>query len=632
MSFLPLVRLWIWISALASLAGWTLSVLGFLNYSGYAIFFAAAAVFIGLRRKDFVPRCGIPANKFSRGGKLLRRFKRPLPFCFFALAILIFLGGAIYPPDNYTALTYRIPRVLQWLAHGRWFWIHTLDGRMNDRACGIEWLSAPILLFTKSTRGLFLLNFLPFLLLPGLVFSVFTRLGVCARVAWQWMWLLPTGYSFLLQAGSAGNDTFPTVFALAAVDFGLRAWKSRKLSDLWNSILAAALLTGAKASNLPLLLPWAVLIFPLVPLLRRKIAATAFVILTAGAVSFLPTAVLNAHYCGDWLGTKLEPPVMSVKNPLVGVAGNAFQLLLDNFCPPFFPKADWWNRHATEILPQTLVAISAKFNNGLFHLLELPTEDWAGLGFGVSVLLAICTVANLRRVAGVPAPLKSAVPAEFRGLVLISPWLALLFFCAKSGMDNAARLISPYYPLLLPLLLAGAVQSEIVRRRWWRILVFGNLVLAFAVLILTPGRALWPAQTILSKLAAQHPGSHLLSRAQKVYSVYAGRSDPLAGVRDLLPKNISVVGFLGGPDDADISLWQPIGSRRVEHFFLTDTPEQIRQFGIQYAAVNGAALQSGGTTIEDWLGRFDAELVATTNVTLKVSAGVQPWFVVRFKN
>ena len=74
---------------------------------------------------------------------------------------------------------------------------------MNDRACGIEWLTAPLLLFTRCDRALFLLNFIPFLLLPGLVFSVFRRLGVRARVAWHWMWLLPTGYIFLLQAGRA---------------------------------------------------------------------------------------------------------------------------------------------------------------------------------------------------------------------------------------------------------------------------------------------------------------------------------------------------------------------------------------------------------------------------------------------
>ena len=55
------------------------------------------------------------------------------------------------------------------------------------------------------------------------MFSVFTRLGVRRRVAWSWMWLVPTGYCFLLQAGSIGNDLFGAPFALAAVDFALRA-------------------------------------------------------------------------------------------------------------------------------------------------------------------------------------------------------------------------------------------------------------------------------------------------------------------------------------------------------------------------------------------------------------------------
>jgi len=647
MSFLPLVKLWIWISALASLAGWTLSASGQLNRPGYMACFAVAAIILFLKSPGKHPTFNIQRRTSNEGArienpgrwrlnvecwmffnKFLRRFKRPLPFCFFALAILIFLGGAIYPPDNYAALTYRVPRVLQWLARGHWFWIQTLDGRMNDRACGMEWLSAPLLLFTKSARGLFLLNFLPFLLLPGLVFSVFTRLGVRARVARQWMWLLPTGYSFLLQAGSAGNDTFPAVFALAAVDFGLRARKSRKPSDLWNSILAAALLTGAKASNLPLLLPWAVVIFPLVPLLRKKIAATALIILIAAAVSFLPTAILNSHYCGDWSGAKIEPPALIVKNPLVGIGGNTFQILLDNFAPPFFPQAGWWNQNAPLILPRALVAASKNFDTGFFQLGELPTEDWAGLGFGLSALLAISVVAGLF-VRHAPV---SAFRSPLFAFVRLAPWLALLAFCAKSGLTTTARLISPYYPLLLPLLLAGAAQPQIVRRHWWRVLVCGNLILAVAVLILTPGRALWPAQTILSKLAAENPDSHLLARAQKVYSVYAGRSDPLAGVRDLLPKEISVVGFLGGPDDADISLWRPLGTRRVEHFFPTDTPEEIRRRGIEYAAVNGAALQADGTTIGDWLRQSGAELVGTTNETLKVSAGAQPWIVVRFKN
>jgi hypothetical protein len=138
--------------------------------------------------------------------------------------LLVFIGGALYRPSNYDALTYRLPRVLHWLAQEQWHWIHTANYRMNDRSCGFEWLTAPVVLATGSDRALFLINFISFLLLPGLVFSVFTRLGVRRRVAWHWMWLLPTGYNFLLQAGSIGNDSFAAVDALAASLMGFDPW------------------------------------------------------------------------------------------------------------------------------------------------------------------------------------------------------------------------------------------------------------------------------------------------------------------------------------------------------------------------------------------------------------------------
>ena len=61
-------------------------------------------------------------------------------------AVLVFLGGVLYAPTNHTGLSYRTPRVLHWLSEGHWHWIHTPSYRMNDRACGFEWLSAPLLL------------------------------------------------------------------------------------------------------------------------------------------------------------------------------------------------------------------------------------------------------------------------------------------------------------------------------------------------------------------------------------------------------------------------------------------------------------------------------------------------------
>jgi hypothetical protein len=647
----PFVRLWIWISAFASLAGWGLSAAGQLNRGGYTVCVGVAAIIFlflrwrkhstfniqhrtsneAARNKNFGRRMlNVECSTFPM--KLVRRFRRPLPLCFGALAVLIFLGGAIYPPGNYTGLTYRVARVLQWLEHGGWFWIHTANYRMNDRACGIEWIYAPLLLFTKSDRGLFLVNFLPFLLMPGLVFSVFTRLGVRARVAWQWMWLLPTGYNFLLQAGSIANDTFPVVFALAALDFGLRAWTSRRASDLWHSILAAALLTGAKASNLPLLLPWAIVIFPLVPLLRRKLAATGLVILVAAAVSFLSIAVLNARHCGDWTGSNLEDPRLAMKNPVVGVWGNGFQLVLDNFSPPVFPMAHSWNENAPSLMPHSLTAaVNKYFDDGFFSLGELQTEDWAGIGFGLSILLAVSVFAA-RGIRAPPGTVSVAViPSLLRRCVLAAAWVSLLAYCVKSGMTGAARLITPYYPLLVASLVAGAGQSEIVRRRWWRIFSGATLALAFVVLVLSPDRPLWPAKTILSRLSARHPDQPSLTRALKVYTTYAQRHDSLAGVRDLLPPGTGVVGFVAGPDDADISLWRPIGDRRVEHFLLSDPPELFLREQIKYAVVGGFNLKMRHATIEDWMQKSGAELVASTNATLKVSEGPQQWFVVRFK-
>jgi hypothetical protein len=627
MSFLRPIKIWIWVAVFASLAGWSLSAAGQLNRVGYAFFFAAAIIVFLICRKKFDLQ---PGSNFLNWKKILRRFRRPFPCAFALLAILVFIGGALYPPGNYTGLTYRVARVLQWLSHDGWWWIHTPNYRMNDRACGIEWIYAPLLLFTKSDRALFLVNFIPFLLLPGLVFSVFTRLGVRPRVAWQWMWLLPTGYNFLLQAGSIANDTFPTVFALAALDFGLRAWKSRRTSDLWHSILAAALLAGAKASNLPLLLPWTIVIFPLLPLLRRKFAATVLICLVAATVSFLPNAILNFHYCGDWSGSNLEDARLAMKNPWFGIYGNGFQLALDNFAPPVFPMAHWWNEHAPSFMPHFLVEAGRHFDDGFFMLGELPTEDLSGIGFGLSILLAVSVFASFRFRQSESVEMTAQIPFSICHCIFVAAWLSLLVYCVESGLANAARIIAPYYPVLIASLVAGAGQSKIIRRRWWKFLAGGTLALAFIVLMLSPDRPLWPAKTILSRLAAQHPGQTSIARALKVYMIYARRSDALTGVRVLLPPGIDTVGFIAGADDADISLWRPFGERSVQHFLLTDPPGEIRRH-VQYVVIGGFNLKMQGGTIADWLQKSGAELVGETNATLKVGEGAQPWYVARFK-
>ena len=629
MLFFPLLRLWLWVSAFATAAGWILSALGELNQPGYAILFAAFAVFVFLFRNEL--GFGFD-NRNLRWRKFLRRFHRPLPLCFALLALVIFIGGVMYAPTQYTALNYRLERVLQWLAHGQWWWIHSPNVRLNTRGCGIEWMTAPLLLFIRSDRVLFLLNFIPFLLLPGLIFSVFTRLGVRARVAWQWMWLLPTGYTFIIQAGSIANDAFPTVYALAALDFAARAWVSRRPADLWHSILAAALLVGAKPGNLPLLLPWALLVFALAPLLLRKPVAATLVILLALLVSFLPTAILNTHYTGEWTAANIEPACCVMKYPLWGLYGNSIQLLLNNFVPPIFPLAGWWNAHVESFMPAHLVAAAHNyFDYGLFSVPDLATDDYAGVGPGVCVLLVVSVLASFWQRGIKPARLMTqSIPPALCRCVHLAAWVSLAALCMGTGMVTLARLMAPYYPLLLPLLLVLPAQSQIIRRWWWHAMVSVVLAVAFIVLIVSPDRPLWPAKTILSKAVARYPDNRLLIRALTVYTVYSERSDSLAGVRALLPPGIKVVGYIGMDTDVDISLWRPYGERQVLHFLLTDPPAQIRQ-QVQYVLIGGSDLKDRNLTLDGWLQNSGAELVATTNATLTVSQGLQSWYVVRFK-
>ena len=208
--------------------------------------------------------------------------------------------------------------------------------RVNARACGDEWVSAPFLALLKTDRLLFLINVVSFLLLPGLMFSVFTRLGVCRRVAWHWMWLAPTGYGFLLQAGSIGNDLFGAVFALAAVDFALRAKISGSPCDFFASILAVALLTGSKLSDMALALPWALAVLPSLKLAWRWPARTFAVCLLAAFASVLPTIALNLKFSSDWTGGEL---VQSRReNPVLKAGANAVLITVENFAPAGFPS------------------------------------------------------------------------------------------------------------------------------------------------------------------------------------------------------------------------------------------------------------------------------------------------------
>ena len=610
------VRAWILLSALLVGAGWLLSALHELNRVGYLVFFALAVIAVVWRWRN----SRWPSRETIQRAwhKFLHRFKQPAPLLFLALALMGLVGGALYVPNNGDSDAYRIPRVLHWLGRDQWHWIHTFDFRMNAAACGWEWLSAPLILFTRTDRFLFLINWLSYLMLPGLIFSVFTRLRVRPRVAWWWAWLLSSGWCYAMQAGSVGNDSFAVIYALAAVDLALRAKARGRVGDLWLSLLAVALLTNTKQTNLPLVLLWLIAAWPGLKLLLKQPAVAAVVAAMGLLVSVVPVTILNFEHQGTWTGIPANASNLHLDSPFWGIVGNTFCIPLQNLLPPVFPWVDSWNAMMERFVQTPFGSHFASFE--FFGRLSFGghgvSEGNAGIGLGICLLTAVslwaarppgATVGGARVAGGMQIQM-------LRWL----PWFLLLLFMAKVGTYENARQLAPYYPFFFPLLLTGAGHNCLTRRAWWQ--RFGLLVMLITAILLVVSRyrPLFPARTVLGWLQEKCPHAKLVSRALLSYNV---RPSLLESQRNHfareLPPGERVVGFASTLGGSEVGLWLPFGQRRVEWVLAGDSPEQLRRLGIHYIVVEDNALQAANETIERWMSQYHGDLVDQVSFTMQ---------------
>lgn len=620
------IALWICCCAYLNSVGWALSALHQLNAGGYAVALGLGIAAL-LTWKKF---SGQPFFSGLAPAKLRHRFRHGFPCAFLVLAFLAFLGGALYAPANYDALAYREPRVLHWLAAGQWHWIeHTDFQRLNTRTSGFEWLTAPIFLFTGSDRLVFLINLISFLLLPGRFFAVLTRLGVRPRAAWHWMWLFPTGYGYVLQAGSVANDMFGGCLALTAFEYALRASRQQKLPDLWMALLAAGAMTSAKAYNLMLLLPWAIAILPAAKLGLRRPGVTMLVAIFAASASLLPTAILNWRACHDWTGLAAEQPRIGGSGKPYRFLANAINLPLDNLVPPVFPFNSQWSHLVEHIVPPSLATqLRQTVEPGLagFELPELQVEESAGLGMGLTLVLLMLLTRKLR--AGEFCP--QGLP-PFECLISPAAWACLAVFMMQVGSSGPARYLLAFYPLLIYPLLTGKAAGQIFHCRAWRRLIWTLFGLAALLLVLSPARPLWPATSILHALRPEYSGHKLLQRVDDVYTAYAIRANGFDPIIAALPADANTIGFLGC-DEPETGLWRPFGSRRVVHFRNADTAADLRSRGLKYGLVSERTLSGTyQTTAADWLERTHATVLRRFELRLLAHEGPQGWLLVQFQ-
>lgn len=618
---------WILFGASCNVAGWSLSAIHQLNAIGLLL--AIPFVWFVIAKASGVALPHLPTRPSLYRWR--RRFSGFFPAAFLLLAVLSLLGGLLHPPNNLDALIYRMPRVCHWLMAERWEWIPTVKNNLNTRAAGIEWWSAPFIAILRTDRLIFLINWVSFLFLPALFFSLFRHLGVRNRVAAAWMWILPSGYCLVLQAASVGNDLLAAFFAVAAFDFGFRWKRTGAYPAFALAMASAAMMTAIKPTTLPLLLPFAVFFIGMwKPALSKPLATAALAVFFAFA-SFLPTAVINIRQCGDWTGAAAEDQKLGSVEPLVGIATNSVNTLLQNAIPPIFPLAGKWNQWVQSVAPQAWIEANLRsFEPGgsNFAVADFQGEELSGIGFGITWLLGLSWFMCLfvRRGASTCHPANRAFSVRWTLAALLFT-IALLAYFSRAGMSTVGRHIAPYYPFLIGLALCGAAQSKVVRSRVWRIAAACVIASTLALVVIVPSRPLWPAQSLLKNVNEQSP--RILQRAKTGYDVYASRGDGLGRLRDALPPDALTVGYLSHGVSPELPLWKPYMKRRLRHLTKDETLEDLRSEGILHLVLNTQNFANNrGVAPETWVQEHGGIVKQRLNLQLLARLPANEWWIV----
>jgi len=200
----------------------------------------------------------------------------------------------------------------------------------------------------------------------------------------------------------------------------------------------------------------------------------------------------------------------------------------------------------------------------------------------------------------------------------------------KFGNEAAARLMLPYYPLAIVLILLLPAQNNMLRCRAWKIFAALAALSVLPVIVLSPSRPLFPAVSISARLAQCHPGSATAQRLAMVYSTYSHRNDLLAPLRDALPDDARKIGFLASDDDSDYSLWRPFGRRQVV-YLQSDIQKSVNVPGdVEWLVVKRNAWpEFSRLPLEEWAAERHAEIVLSVPIVTLVSWGEETWCLLR---
>jgi len=225
--------------------------------------------------------------------------------------ILLVFQGIIYPPNNWDSMSYHMPRIIDWIAHGSFENFQTHILRQLYQPCFSEYVMLNLQLLTGSD----LLNNLAQLFFH--VFAAFGVVGICKEIGltrkqqffgFILTFLLPES---LLQASSTQNDIFHGFFLVASVYFTLRILKNNKLTNytfLGISVGLAFISKSISFLYFPItgLVVASIVTYKFITSKENKIIKNALLCLIIIVAINLPHSYRNYQFSGDIRGTSKE--------------------------------------------------------------------------------------------------------------------------------------------------------------------------------------------------------------------------------------------------------------------------------------------------------------------------------------
>jgi hypothetical protein len=490
-----LAAMWTLWAAWCQVSGWVLSLLNQLGRGGYVIAFVLFFVLAGCLHRSWKtgPRLGLAIRAATFKPRWRPAWKRIPRLLFWSVCVLSLMGALFNTPYGYDAYGYRIARIVRWLQEGHYYWTGAADQRIDICSLASEWELLSILSITGSDRLLFLVNFVPFVLFPGLFYLAARGLGIRRQWALLGMWLVPLGYCFSLTSGGIQNDGVAGIHAAAAIVF-LRSRSAGFMprpTCLYLSLTSIAIISGLKLSNLPiafLLLVWWLWISrgELRLMLKRPILSL-FVAAVCLSSSTLPTAIQNISHEGNLSGDPQNRFRCEAKSLIAAPIANLAFLGFDAVTPN--PFAGRMNRLLDDYKKNSALYKWLAERHFLIKWLKFQTvgyDGFSGPGFPILIGLPLVLLTALRLK-------RRSLRIDAGGLLLLFSGMAYSVYLVKMGSEATARISASYFPpLILGVLSVVSQRGMLPRPRIGTVVCLASAVLVQFNLVFSTLRPLLP--------------------------------------------------------------------------------------------------------------------------------------------